>query len=287
MKTYWIAFVLVLVLGFLVLGWAGWRIYQEKPPIPESVVTKEGKVLIAPGDIGEGQNVWQAMGGMELGSVWGHGSYVAPDWTADWLHRECEWILNRWSQTEYGKWYAQLLPEHRAALQARLTGMMRKNTYQPATGSIVIDSIRAAAFEANALHYAEVFSKGKSEYAIPSGALQDPVKLRQLSAFFFWTSWAASTNRPGDEISYTSNWPHEDLVDNHPTPDALVWTGVSIILLLAGIGAMVWYHASQAPESLPHMIPNADPLFNTVHTPSQKATIKYFFAVSALILVQI
>ncbi|MGD1044726.1 MAG: nitric-oxide reductase large subunit [Bacteroidota bacterium] len=287
MKRYWIAFILVVFFGFVVLGWAGWRIYQEKPPIPEAVMTTDGKVIIASGEIGEGQNVWQALGGMELGSVWGHGSYVAPDWSADWLHRECEFILNNWSKKEFGKIYADLILEQKALLQSRLAEMMRKNTYDVVTEKIVIDSIRAAAFEANVQHYSEVFSKGKSEYAIPSGALNDPIKLRQLSAFFFWTSWAASTNRPGDEVTYTSNWPHEDLVNNHPTPDAVVWTGVSIILLLAGIGAMVWYHASHASESLPQMVPNSDPLFNSEHTRSQKATLKYFFVVSALILVQI
>jgi nitric oxide reductase subunit B len=88
-------------------------------------------------------------------------------------------------------------------------------------------------------------------------------------------------------VTYTSNWPHEDLIDNHPTPDAVVWTGVSIILLLAGIAGMVWYHASHAEDAVPSTLPPADPLFGSVFTPSQRATIKYFFVVTALILVQI
>ena len=59
-----------------------------------------------------------------------------------------------------------------------------------------------------------------------------------IGAFFFWTSWAASTDRPGRRtITYTNNWPHEPLVGNPPTGDAVVWTGVSVIMLLAGIGA--------------------------------------------------
>lgn len=287
MKRYWIAFTSVIIIGFIVLGWAGWRIYQEKPPIPELVVTQNGKVLIAAGEISEGQNVWQAMGGMELGSVWGHGSYVAPDWTADWLHRECIYILDAWSVRDQGKKYAELSSELQALYRERLADMMRKNLFDLQTGKVIVDSIRGEAFEANIRHFSQVFSEGKSEYAIPSGALTDPIKLRQLSDFFFWTSWAASTNRPGDEITYTSNWPHEELVDNHPTPDAVVWTGVSIILLLAGIGAMVWYHASQNSESLPQIVPQSDPLLNSEHTPSQKATLKYFFVVTALLLVQI
>ncbi len=128
---------------------------------------------------------------------------------------------------------------------------------------------------------------GNTAFAIPQGAVTDTTKLRQLSAFFFWTSWAASTNRPGDDVTYTSNWPHEDLIDNHPTPDAVVWTGVSIILLLAGIAGMVWYYASHKEDALPSTLPSADPLFGSTFTPSQRATVKYFFVVSALILVQI
>ena len=287
MKKLWVLFWGVIAVGFAVLGWAGWRIYQEKPPLPSAVVTADGVVVIDGKDVSEGQNVWQAMGGMQLGSVWGHGSYVAPDWTADWLHRECMFILDTWSTDTYGKMYEALDGESRAQLQRRLVETMRKNTYDGSTGRITIEPVRAKAFDAIATHYAKVFSEGNEQYAIPSGAVTDSVKLRQLSAFFFWTSWAASTNRPGDDITFTSNWPHEELVDNRPTADAVVWTGVSIILLLAGIGGMVWYHASRPVEPPLESIPASDPLFSVKSTPSQRATLKYFWTVSALILVQI
>ena len=287
MRKYWLGFVAVIVVGFSVLGWAGWRIYQQKPPIPDRVVSADGRVIIDRGEIAAGQNVWQAMGGMELGTIWGHGSYVAPDWSADWLHLECTGILDRWSRQQYGKTYARIDPEVRAMLQNRLERSMRRNTYDEATGTVTVDSVRAEAILANAAHYATVFSDGNNAYAIPSGALTDPVQLRQLASFFFWTSWAASTNRPDDDVTYTSNWPHEDLVGNHPTPDAVVWTGVSIILLLAGIGGMVWIHVSNTRSTQAPTPPANDPLMNAVLTPSQKATLKYFWIVSALIVVQI
>jgi nitric oxide reductase subunit B len=286
-KRYWYGFIVVVVVGFLVLGWAGYRIYQEKPPIPDRVLTTSGKTVIASGEIEAGQNVWQAMGGMEMGSVWGHGSYVAPDWSADWLHRECEFIPNAWSLQQTGKPFAASTAEEQAVLKTRLVTLMRTNTYRPADGTLVIDSIRALAFDANLAYYTRVFSEGNTAYSIPRGAQSDPAKLRQLAAFFFWTSWAASTNRPGQDITYTSNWPHEELVDNHPTPDAVVWTGVSIILLLAGIAGMVLYHISRPEEPPLASIPTSDPLFNAELTPSQKATLKFFFVVSGLILVQI
>jgi nitric oxide reductase subunit B len=286
MKRLWIAFVLVMLVSFTILGWIGTRIYQDMPPIPAQVVTTTGNVVIEPGQIEAGQNVWQSLGGMELGSVWGHGSYVAPDWTADWLHREAVFILDQWSHADFGTEYSSLDEEKQGQLRGRLTKLLRTNTYDVAVNAITVDPIRAAAFQSNLDHYADIFSNGKTEYSIPKGALSDPERLRNLAAFFFWTAWAASANRPGDDVSYTQNWPYEPLIGNRPTGETVVWTGVSIIMLLAGISAMVCWHAGSkvVDENLP--VPDADPLGNWVSTPSQRATIKYFWTVAALILVQ-
>lgn len=286
MKRLWMAFVAVMVLSFLVLGWIGTRIYSEMPPLPKQVVTTDGVTLIGTGEISAGQNVWQSMGGMEVGSIWGHGSYVAPDWTADWLHREAVFILDRWSNTDYGSEFEKLDNEQQAQLIARLTKLLHTNTYDPSTGTVMVDPIRVEAFESNLAHYTEVFSKGNADYAIPAGAVSDPDRLRKLSAFFFWTAWAASTDRPNDISTYTNNWPHEPLIGNRPTSDTIVWTGVSIIMLLAGISAMAWWYASKRNEEEEPTPPETDPLALWEATPSQKATIKYFWVVSALILVQ-
>src|SRR5450759_4848725 len=120
MKRLWISFWSVIIISFSVLGWAGLRIYHERPPIPASVVMTGGETLIPEGEITKGQNVWQSMGGMEVGSIWGHGSYVAPDWTADWLHRESIFILNYWGQAQFSKNYSDLGNEQEAMLKARL-----------------------------------------------------------------------------------------------------------------------------------------------------------------------
>ncbi|MEZ6093429.1 MAG: nitric-oxide reductase large subunit [Pirellulaceae bacterium] len=287
MRRLWLAFIAVMVVSFAILSWIGVRIYQEMPPIPDRVVTTEGNVLIDSGEITAGQNVWQAMGGMQVGSVWGHGSYVAPDWTADWLHREAVFILEHWSMDNFSKPFEELDEEQTAQLTARLTKMMRTNTFDAATNTVTIDPIRAHAFEDNLAHYSRIFSEGHSDYAIQAGAVTDPERLRKLSAFFFWSSWAASTNRPDDTISYTSNWPHEKLVGNRPTGDNIVWTGVSIIVLLAGISAMAWWYASRREEEEHDREALAeDPLSRWEATPSQRATIKYFWVVAALILLQ-
>src|SRR5215470_4665232 len=287
MRRWWVALTLVCASEFLVLGWIGSRIYQEMPPIPDRVVSNDGRVVVPSGDIMRGQAVWQTLGGMEVGSIWGHGSYVAPDWSADWLHRESVFILDAWAGQESGQPYARLPLERQAALAARLRQIMRTNTYDAATRTLTIDAVRARAFESNQAYYGDVFSHGQTAFAIPAGTESDPERLRQLSAFFFWTAWAAAANRPGSEISYTSNWPHEPLVGNVPTGEAVVWTGVSIMVLLAGIGAFIWYYAAQPPFAAPTAVPDTDPLLEWRATPSQQATLKFFVVVAALFLLQI
>src|SRR6476620_3689282 len=158
MNRLWLVFVAVMVLSFLVLGWIGTRIYQEMPPIPDRVITTDGQTLIDTGEISAGQNVWQSLGGMEVGSIWGHGSYVAPDWTADWLHREAVFILDRWAESEYGTEFEKLDNEKQAQLSGRLTTLMRTNTYDPTTQTATVATIRAEAFESNLAHYSDVFA---------------------------------------------------------------------------------------------------------------------------------
>ena len=286
-KKLWIALTLVLVISFGVLGGVGIKLIHNAPPIPAEVVTSDGRVLFAGAAIQDGQNAWQSIGGQEIGTIWGHGSYVAPDWTADWLHRECVFILDRWAQRVGATNYAALPLEQQAALRERLQLLMRNNTYDPETNRIVLDPIRLEAFEALSGHYADVFSNGRNEYAIQKNALSDPVKLRQMSAFFWWTAWAASTERPGKDITYTQNWPHEPLIGNQPTGDTIVWSVISFVLLLAGIGGMVWYFGSQSRTVAHELLPERDPLLGFQPTPSQRATMKYFFVVAALWVVQV
>ena len=286
-KRLWIALGLVVIASFSVLGGVGYKALEQAPPIPRQVVTTDGRVVFDGETIRTGQNVWQSIGGQEVGSIWGHGSYVAPDWTADWLHREASYILNRWAKESGAANYDALSLERQAALKARLQEIMRRNTYDPATGTVVVDPIRAEAFDALTAHYSDVFTNGRNHYAIPRNALSDPTQLRQMSSFFWWTSWAASTDRPGQNVTYTQNWPHEELVGNNPTGGAMVWSVISFVLLLAGVGGMVWWFASQDRKGVQEQLPKTDPLLGLHPTPSQRATVKYFFVVAALWVVQV
>src|SRR5512144_568973 len=151
-KKLWLSLAAVITLSFLVLGYFGWEIYRQAPPVPKRVVTTDGTVLFTGQDIKDGQNVWQSIGGQEVGTVWGHGAYVAPDWSADWLHRESTWLLDRWAADDHGKTYAELDAGEQAGLQARLRAELRTNTYDPRNGDLVVSGLRAEAIAAVGRH---------------------------------------------------------------------------------------------------------------------------------------
>jgi len=295
-KALWLGLGAVIVLSFLVLGFYGVRIYAEAPPMPSRVVTSDGQVLFTRDQIEDGQNVWQSMGGQEVGSIWGHGAYVAPDWSADFLHREAVAMLDSYAVSAYGKPFAQLPDESQAQLKERLRKEMRANTYNSQTGEIVVSRARASAIEDVSRHYTQLFGNDpklkalRDAYAIPSNVLKNPALFSKLNAFFFWASWVCSTNRPhSDLITYTNNWPHEPLIGNLPTPDTIIWSVVSFVLLLAGIGALAWYYASHRRSGFEesHTIPEDDPLLSLQPTPSMKATLKYFWTAGALLVAQV
>ncbi|MCF8366088.1 MAG: nitric-oxide reductase large subunit [Bacteroidales bacterium] len=292
-KTLWIGFAAVMIISFGVLGYYGFEIYREAPPIPEKVIDPDGKILFTSADIKDGQNVWQSTGGHELGTIWGHGAYLAPDWTADWLHREAMFILNEWSETNFAISYENLDDERQAMLQKRLQNELRTNTWDASSKTLKISQIRAEAFEANSKHYAGLFMNDPSKaslresYAIPANSIKTEERMFQMNTFFFWATWSTVTQRPGQDITYTNNWPPEKLVGNTPTGALLLWTGFSVIILLAGIGLLGWYYATSEKEDDDYIVPKVNPISGAKLTPSMKATLKYFWVVTALILVQI
>lgn len=292
MRKLWITLGVVLFGTFTVLGFFGREVYRQAPPIPERVVNESGRELMTGDDILQGQQVWQSMGGQQVGTIWGHGAYQAPDWSADWLHREATALLDGWADSEHGVGYEALTAESQAALRERLKSHMRVNGYDEATGTLVVSDARADAMAATAEHYLALFGDGEAmqslreDYALHRDAIPDEARRAQLTHFFFWTSWACATNRPGSDATYTNNWPHEPLIGNAPTAPNVVWSIVSVFLLLAGVGALVWYQAFRRRHEDPPDPPKKDPFDALTMTPSMKATAKYCVVVVALFVVQ-
>jgi nitric oxide reductase subunit B len=291
-RKLWIGLAALLAFSFAALLWVGSEIHRVMPPIPNAVVTQQGATIFTRADIEKGRQVWQSIGGHQLGSIWGHGSYVAPDWTADWLHREATASLDIESLRSNAVPYSGLGEEQQASLATQLQPRLRTNTFDESTGNIVVSTDRAAAIATVQKHYTALFGSDpqlrslRKAYAMKEATVVDADKRTALTAFIWWSSWSAVTNRPGQHISYTNNWPHDPLVGNTPPAHLLLWTVFSVLFLIAGIALLGWHHARQREEA-PPALPASDPLAMIRITPSMRATAKYFWLVIALFLTQI
>lgn len=291
----WLTLATVIVGSFAVLLYFGREIYLQAPPIPAQVVSRSGEILYTQEDIQNGQNVWQSIGGQEVGTVWGHGAYVAPDWSADWLHRESDALLGLWARAQGSPSFAELSPDARLLLEARLKRELRENSYDAATGKITLTDDRAQAIHEVEGHYRSLFGSDpalaplRESYAIPADSLKEPHRFHQLNAFFFWASWATVTQRPDGTVSYTQNWPHDERVGNVPAASLLIWSIVSILFLLVGVAVVTWRFAVAKSDSSEeaHAAPERDPAQEMRITPSMRATLKYFWVVVALFALQV
>ncbi|WP_105265629.1 nitric-oxide reductase large subunit [Pseudoalteromonas sp. T1lg76] len=292
-KKLWWTLLGVLAVTFAILGYFGREVYRVAPPIAEQFVSQDGQVYTSKDAILDGQTAWQSVGGMQLGSIWGHGAYQAPDWTADWLHRELVQWLDIAAQEAHGVSFDDLSEELQQPLLWALKKEYRTNTYDQNTGTVTLSSRRLAAIEQTAAYYHALFGgdpllqQTRKHYAMKENTLPSAERREKLTEFFFWTAWAAATERPDGSSTYTNNWPHEPLIDNEPTAENLVWSIVSVILLIAGVGALVWAWSFLHKDEEAPTPPKQDPIASFSLTASQKALGKYLFLVVSLFTFQV
>ncbi|QDW65603.1 nitric-oxide reductase large subunit [Luteimonas granuli] len=292
-KRLWWGLSALLMVTFAVMLWMGREIHQQAPPLPSKIVTQSGQVVFTKQELETGRQVWQSFGGQQIGSIWGHGALLAPDWSAEWLHREALAMLEGRAQAQYGASYGSLPADDQARLQAQLRPDIRINTYNGSEDTLVISDERARAIEVVSAHYDSVFSDDpasahlRETYALRENPIPDAEHRRLMSGFFFWASWATVTERPDSEISYTHNFPHDPLVGNTPTSSSLMWSLFSVLLMIAGIALLVWHYAVSHGKETPLVPPKSDPSLSIAVTPSMRAVSKYFWLVMALFLVQI
>ena len=292
-RKLWWGLSTLLIVTFAIMLWMGREIHQQAPPLPSKIVTESGQVVFTRQELETGRQVWQSFGGQQIGSIWGHGALMAPDWSAEWLHKEALAMLEERAQAQYGSSYEALGDDDKARLQTQLRPQLRANTYDPASDTIIISDERARAIATVSAHYDSVFSDDpasahlRETYALRKNPIPDPEHRRLMAGFFFWAAWATVTERPDSKISYTHNFPHDPVVGNTPTASSFMWSMFSILLMIAGIALLVWHYAAWHGKEPPLVPPARDPSRGTVVTPSMRAVGKYFWLVVALFLVQI
>ncbi|OMG41541.1 nitric-oxide reductase large subunit [Actinomyces naeslundii] len=269
---------LVMLFGFTVMGLLAYRTYTNSMPQPERVVTESGETLFTTQDITEGQKLFQARGLMEYGSILGHGGYLGPDFTAEYLRMEATSVKEQLA--------SQGVDDPAAATKK----MLRTNRYDPSTGTLVWTDEQVKAYNDAVGHYTKMFGPDAHSHGLKPDLITDPVQVKQVTAFFGWTAWGSSAQRPGHDYSYTNNWPPESLVGNAPTGDLMIWSVLSLIVLIGGTGVMfaiygrwsqkIGWHSEEAP-ALSFRQPEEIGL-----TKSQRVVAWYVFTIASLFLVQ-
>ena len=267
---------LVVLVGFFVLGLLAYRTYEHDPPIAERVVDPSGGTVYTGEDVREGQKVFLNHGLMEYGSVFGHGAYLGPDFTADYLRRASDSVRR------------QLGGDDSDSARQATTKQFQENRYDEETGALSFTAEQAIAHQELNRHYERFLRDPTTRFGLRPEPIESDEKVRQLTAFFGWSSWAASARRPGHNYSYTNNWPPEPAVGNEPTANVVVWSVISLIALLGGVGILFavfgrwrlgWQGREQA--TLSFRLPG-----DVALTPAQRATAWFFLAMAGLFLLQ-
>ena len=288
LSPWWLRSIgIVMLIGFGVLIAITALAYRNAPPIPGKVLDAQGNTLFTSEDVGNGQAVFLKYGLMDNGSIWGHGAYLGPDYAADALHRMGVDTGAALSQSQFGKPVAQLDAMQRAALQADVAMTLKTNRYDSATNALTLTPAETQAWQQQLGYWTDYFKHPASNGGLKPDLISDPGELRQFTAFVTWAAWASVANRPGEDYSYTNNFPFDPSVGNTAIPGALLWSALSLLVLLAGIAAVLlafgkfdylgWI--SHGYTIRPHVHPGEA-------GPGQRALVKFFIIVALVFLFQ-
>jgi nitric oxide reductase subunit B len=280
---------LVMIFGFSVLTGVTVLTYTNAPPIPRQILDPARGVLYTGAEIEHGQEVFLKHALMEHGTLWGHGAYLGPDYTAEYLHREVGMARDLLAQSRFGRPFAALSPGDRAEVAEGVRTELKINRYDEGTGTLTFSPGEAASSRELEAYWAEYFSGKNLAPGLAARSIEDPAEIRVLNAYFAWATWATVTNRPGKDYTYTNNWPYDPDAGNHPSTQAYVWSALSFVSLLGGLGLVLLlfgkYHFL-AWEGDPTETRSRPVTASLELTPSQRATGKYFAVVAVLFLLQ-
>lgn len=280
--------VLVMVVGFSILGLVTNIAYDNTPPIPKQVLTPSGQILFTREQVIQGQGVFLKNNLMEHGTLWGHGAYLGPDYSASYLHEQTLTMQKLLALKIYDKPFNELNEFKQGSISQEVSKILKQNRYDAKTESLIFTEEEVSAYNHSLTFWKNYFTSGEAP-GLPKNYITDAKDQNNLTSFFAWAAWAAVTNRPGEEFTYTNNFPYDPIAGNYPSADAYLWSAISLIFILGMTGLVLFIvshfglgwggsgqsrHVCETELTLPPL------------TPSQKAMGKYFVIVALLFLLQ-
>ena len=288
LSPWWIRTILIVMgLGFAGLIMITMLSYSNAPPIPAQVVDAQGGAVFSGDDISNGQAIFLKYGLMANGSIWGHGAYLGPDYSAEALHRMGQQTIETIAQQRYQQPFAALSPSQQAAVQGEAVVELKTNRYDATTATLHLTMAETAAYSQQISYWSDYFRDPSRNGGLKANLITDPIELHQFTAFVIWAAWASVAERPGVAYSYTNNFPYDPSVGNLPTPSALLWSALSLMVLLAGIATVLlafgkfdylgWI--TRGHHVHPQLVPGQS-------SRGQNALVKFFVVVALLLLAQ-
>ena len=286
------AVILVMAFGFSVLTVVTVLTYTNAPPIPGRVTDAAGATLFTREDVEHGQEVFLKYGLMEHGTLWGHGAYLGPDYSAEYLHRLAEIARDAVARERHGRPYAELDAGRRGRpgrrRPSRAQGEPLRSRQPTRCGSL---RPRRRPGRRRRRSGPSTSRAPRRRRAFRAKYIRDAGELEDLNSYFAWAAWATVANRPGKDYSYTNNWPYEPAVGNRPSASTYLWSALSLVTLLGGPGRRP---LRRRPLRLPRLARHLGERARARQrarragrlTPSQRAVGLYLGVVALLFLLQ-
>ncbi|MCB8081442.1 cbb3-type cytochrome c oxidase subunit I [Staphylococcus aureus] len=289
--------ILVIVFSILLVG--GWYIFKNEAPRPTKIVDQQGHTLVTKGELISGQAIYEKYGLTDYGSYLGNGSYLGPDYTAEALHHYLIGMRKYYAQDIYHKQLHKLNHVEIAVVKDKVMKEIRINRYSEKEDQLVLTPRQVYGLKYLQDYYKKEFVNNPKQVGLNENMIKQfqnddymvaGNKIEHLSQFFFWGAWLSSTDRPGKTFSYTNNWPYDVDAGNTLPSAGILWTAISVTLLIAGLAFIIYIQKRYEFDMKPtyeseRELPKIE--VDSKITDSQRKVGKYLVVVMLLFLVQI
>ncbi|HCU9054486.1 nitric-oxide reductase large subunit [Staphylococcus aureus] len=289
--------ILVIVFSILLVG--GWYIFKNEAPRPTKIVDQQGHTLVTKGELISGQAIYEKYGLTDYGSYLGNGSYLGPDYTAEALHHYLIGMRKYYAQDIYHKQLHKLNHVEIAVVKDKVMKEIRINRYSEKEDQLVLTPGQVYGLKYLQDYYKKEFVNNPKQVGLNENMIKQfqnddymvaGNKVEHLSQFFFWGAWLSSTDRPGKTFSYTNNWPYDVDAGNTLPSAGILWTAISVTLLITGLAFIIYIQKRYEFDMKPtyeseRELPKIE--VDSKITDSQRKVGKYLVVVMLLFLVQI
>ncbi|SUK32998.1 nitric-oxide reductase large subunit [Staphylococcus aureus] len=289
--------ILVIVFSILLVG--GWYIFKNEAPRPTKIVDQQGHTLVTKGELISGQAIYEKYGLTDYGSYLGNGSYLGPDYTAEALHHYLIGMRKYYAQDIYHKQLHKLNHAELSVVKDKVMKEIRINRYSEKEDQLVLMPGQVYGLKYLQDYYKKEFVNNPKQVGLNENMIKQfqnddymvaGNKVEHLSQFFFWGAWLSSTDRPGKTFSYTNNWPYDVDAGNTLPSAGILWTAISVTLLIAGLAFIIYIQKRYEFDMKPtyeseRELPKIE--VDSKITDSQRKVGKYLVVVMLLFLVQI